>query len=111
MANTEKTSPGGDDVIESTHNKAGGTALYAAERGQLATDKYGHSTVQIDPKVEARLRLKIDFLIVPTVSLLYLFCFIDRANIGRQPSTLFGAIVELRNIYLTIPQATPVSPA
>ncbi|KAK0750766.1 major facilitator superfamily domain-containing protein [Schizothecium vesticola] len=37
----------------------------------------------IDPKVEARLRLKIDFMVVPTVSLLYLFCFIDRANIGN----------------------------
>ncbi|KAF9880450.1 major facilitator superfamily transporter [Colletotrichum karsti] len=36
-----------------------------------------------DPTVERRLRLKIDFAIVPTVSLLYLFCFIDRANIGN----------------------------
>lgn len=35
-----------------------------------------------DPKAEARLRRKIDLMIIPTVSLLYLFCFIDRANIG-----------------------------
>lgn len=26
--------------------------------------------------------MKIDLYIVPTVALLYLFCFIDRANIG-----------------------------
>lgn len=40
-----------------------------------------------DPKAEARLRRKIDWCIVPTVALLYLFCFIDRANIGMQTST------------------------
>jgi len=47
------------------------------------SDSYGHSLVQFDPKAEARLRLKIDLMIVPTVALLYLFCFIDRANIVR----------------------------
>lgn len=36
-----------------------------------------------DPKAEARLRWKIDLYIIPTVALLYLFCFIDRANIGN----------------------------
>jgi hypothetical protein len=45
--------------------------------------RYGHSLVQFDPVAEAKLRMKIDLYIVPTVSLLYLFCFIDRANIGR----------------------------
>ncbi|KAL2432200.1 putative transporter [Exophiala dermatitidis] len=55
----------------------------AAERGHVATDKYGHPIVTFDPKAEARLRWKIDLYIVPTVSLLYLFCFIDRANIGN----------------------------
>jgi hypothetical protein len=44
--------------------------------------RYGHALVQFDAQAEARLRRKIDFFIVPTVSLLYLFCFIDRANIG-----------------------------
>ncbi|KAL1878026.1 hypothetical protein VTK73DRAFT_8250 [Phialemonium thermophilum] len=56
---------------------------HTAERGQYATDKYGRPLVQVDPKVEARLRTKIDLFVVPTVSLLYLFCFIDRANIGN----------------------------
>lgn len=32
---------------------------------------------------ERHLRLKIDLYIIPTVALLYLFCFIDRANIGN----------------------------
>jgi hypothetical protein len=45
--------------------------------------RYGHSLVHFDPVAEARLRMKIDLYIVPTVSLLYLFCFIDRANVGR----------------------------
>lgn len=29
------------------------------------------------------MRWKIDLYIIPTVALLYLFCFIDRANIGN----------------------------
>lgn len=44
--------------------------------------RYGRSLVQFDPAAEARLRWKIDLYVVPTVSMLYLFCFIDRANIG-----------------------------
>ena len=44
--------------------------------------RHGKSLVEFDPKAEARLRLKIDLYIVPTVALLYLFCFIDRANVG-----------------------------
>ncbi|KAJ5151570.1 hypothetical protein N7492_009865 [Penicillium capsulatum] len=54
----------------------------AAERGHLATDQYGHALVEFDRAAESRLRLKIDLFIVPTVALMYLFCFIDRANIG-----------------------------
>lgn len=45
--------------------------------------RYGNALVHFDPAAESRLRLKIDLYIVPTVSLLYLFCFIDRANIGN----------------------------
>ncbi|KAF2818455.1 MFS general substrate transporter [Ophiobolus disseminans] len=54
-----------------------------AERGHAATDQYGHALVTFDPKAEAKLRLKIDLMIIPTVAVLYLFCFIDRANIGN----------------------------
>jgi hypothetical protein len=44
--------------------------------------RYGKSLVHFDPIAERKLRLKIDLYVVPTVALLYLFCFIDRANIG-----------------------------
>lgn len=40
-------------------------------------------------QAERALRLKIDLMVVPTVTLLYLMCFIDRTNIGMlyiQPS-------------------------
>jgi sugar phosphate permease len=39
--------------------------------------------MEFDQKAEPRLRLKIDLHIIPTVAILYLFCFIDRANIGN----------------------------
>lgn len=55
----------------------------AAERGHAATDKFGNSLLTFDKQAEARLRLKIDLYIIPTVAILYLFCFIDRANIGE----------------------------
>lgn len=50
---------------------------------------YGRPLVQFDLAAEARLRWKIDLFVVPTVALLYLFCFIDRANIGRRCTALF----------------------
>ena len=31
---------------------------------------------------ETRIRRKLDFRIVPLVTLLYLLCFLDRANVG-----------------------------
>ncbi|KAL4769126.1 major facilitator superfamily domain-containing protein [Aspergillus nidulans var. acristatus] len=54
-----------------------------AHRGQAATDQYGHALFEFDKKAESRLRWKMDFYLLPTVALLYLFCFIDRANIGN----------------------------
>jgi hypothetical protein len=33
-------------------------------------------------RAERKLRTKIDFFVVPTITLLYLMCFIDRTNIG-----------------------------
>ncbi|CAK9779510.1 MFS transporter [Cutaneotrichosporon oleaginosum] len=55
----------------------------AAARGHAATDAHGHSLVHFDPEAERRLVRKIDFYVVPTVAMLYLWCFIDRANIGN----------------------------
>ncbi|KAI1457058.1 putative MFS transporter [Annulohypoxylon moriforme] len=58
-------------------------AHLAAEEGFAATDSRGEPIVQFDRLAERKLRNKIDMMVVPTVSLLYLFCFIDRANIGN----------------------------
>ncbi|EMS24265.1 hypothetical protein NBRC10512_000898 [Rhodotorula toruloides] len=54
-----------------------------ALHGHVATDKHGHALIHIDPAAEARLRRKMDIRILPVVALMYLFCFIDRANIGN----------------------------
>ncbi|RAL14090.1 putative MFS transporter [Aspergillus homomorphus CBS 101889] len=58
-------------------------ASKAAGQGLAATDQYGRALIEFDRVAERRLRRKIDFCILPTVSLIYLFCFIDRANIGN----------------------------
>ncbi|KAI0386386.1 putative MFS transporter [Hypomontagnella monticulosa] len=55
----------------------------AAEEGYAATDSRGVSIVELDREAERKLRNKIDWMVVPTVSILYLFCFIDRSNIGN----------------------------
>ncbi|OTB03696.1 hypothetical protein M426DRAFT_321623 [Hypoxylon sp. CI-4A] len=55
----------------------------AAEEGFAVTDSHCDSIVEFDRLAERKIRTKIDLMIVPTVSLLYLFCFIDRANIGN----------------------------
>ncbi|BEJ16618.1 hypothetical protein CspHIS471_0600190 [Cutaneotrichosporon sp. HIS471] len=55
----------------------------AAARGHAATDIHGQSLVHFDPEAEKRLVRKIDLYVIPTVAMLYLWCFIDRANIGN----------------------------
>ncbi|KAH7380038.1 major facilitator superfamily domain-containing protein [Pyrenochaeta sp. MPI-SDFR-AT-0127] len=56
--------------------------------------------------VERKLRLKIDLYVVPTVALLYLMCFIDRANIGNARLAGFETDLKLQgfdyNIVLSI---------
>ncbi|KAF1979626.1 MFS general substrate transporter [Bimuria novae-zelandiae CBS 107.79] len=39
--------------------------------------------MQIDPELERRVRRKLDWHIIPLVSALYLFAFLDRSNIGN----------------------------
>ncbi|CAO2652501.1 Nn.00g007840.m01.CDS01 [Neocucurbitaria sp. VM-36] len=49
-------------------------------------NKVTHNVANIDDaarRAERKLRNKIDFFVVPTVTLLYLMCFIDRSNIGN----------------------------
>ncbi|KAI0864382.1 MFS transporter [Xylaria cubensis] len=76
QSETLETSP--DIEKGAGHNVHG-----AAGKGFIATDNHGESLVLFDPEAERKLRKKLDFYIVPTVSILYLFCFIDRANIGN----------------------------
>lgn len=87
-----------DSPVEKQYAVHQETAHGAAERGHAATDacvpilvsagqrltvhSYGNPIVYFDKDAEKRLRRKIDMMIIPTVALLYLFCFIDRANIG-----------------------------
>ncbi|RFN43862.1 hypothetical protein FIE12Z_11900 [Fusarium flagelliforme] len=59
------------------------TASNASEPVAGTVNDVENAQYYIDPKAEAKLRRKIDWMIVPTVCLLYLFCFIDRANIGN----------------------------
>ncbi|KAL4945727.1 hypothetical protein BDV06DRAFT_184049 [Aspergillus oleicola] len=74
-----------DEKAVSGHqeNLKGNVTHEFAGRGLAATDQYGNALFEFDKKAESRLRLKMDFYLLPTVSLLYLFCFIDRANIGN----------------------------
>ncbi|TDZ41271.1 putative transporter [Colletotrichum trifolii] len=89
MATAEKDLPHGthiegtsDEVISKApiHD---GTISNAAGKGQVATDKYGNPLIKFDPVAVRKLRWKLDLYTVPTVAVLYLFCFIDRANIGN----------------------------
>ena len=36
-----------------------------------------------DRKLESKIRLKIDLCVIPLAALIFLFCFIDRSNIGN----------------------------
>lgn len=71
-------------------------SLHHASFTDCLSRRYGQSLVQLDPAAEAKLRRKIDMMIVPTVALLYLFCFIDRANIGK------SSMYHRKNPYLCL---------
>ena len=38
----------------------------------------------IDPKKELKLLAKLDLAFIPVIMLVYLSCFLDRSNIGKQ---------------------------
>jgi hypothetical protein len=48
----------------------------------IFADLFRVQTRTFDPQAEAKLRWKLDLFIIPNVFILYLFCFIDRTNIG-----------------------------
>ncbi|KXH56758.1 major facilitator superfamily transporter [Colletotrichum salicis] len=76
MSNDKPTVENIDDI----NAKMAQRSSYDAK---LDPEKHTEQAMAYDPTVERKLRLKIDLMIVPTVALLYLFCFIDRANIGN----------------------------
>ncbi|KDN69045.1 putative major facilitator superfamily transporter [Colletotrichum sublineola] len=69
--------------IENIDNIVADMAQRSSTEGKEESEKHVEQSLGYDPAVERRLRGKIDLMVVPTVSLLYLFCFIDRANIGN----------------------------
>lgn len=86
---------------DSHSDKHHGHALAdAVARGQPATDHLGNALVEIDRNAVTKLRRKIDLAILPTVFFLYLFCFIDRANIGAKYS-VFSHCLHLPSLNAT----------
>ncbi|KAI1436534.1 MFS transporter [Xylaria sp. CBS 124048] len=80
----DKTRPEVSETISAETEKSAEQNIHgAAERGIVVTDIHGDSLVKFDPIAEKKLRLKLDYMVVPMVSILYLFCFIDRSNIGN----------------------------
>lgn len=49
----------------------------------VRTEIVASPQLRLSQRDASRLLLKMDLCLMPTVALLYLFCFIDRANIGR----------------------------
>ncbi|KAI7225683.1 hypothetical protein KC330_g9068 [Hortaea werneckii] len=83
----DRTSPdskrGYVEQAQTSVEKEQETSDVRAEHGCMVTVRHGSSRLRSEPEGEARLRRKLDLYIIPTVFLLYLFCFIDRANIGN----------------------------
>ncbi|KAJ6781399.1 hypothetical protein PWT90_02236 [Aphanocladium album] len=76
MSRDQRNLSGAEDSLK------GAVVQASPHYGDVATDDNGEP-IHFDPKLERRLRWKIDLYVVPTVALLYLFCFIDRANLGN----------------------------
>ena len=90
-ADTLSEQAAGDEKAIASHQEVAG-------RGQAATDQYGHALLEFDKAAESRLRWKLDLCIVPTVAVLYLFCFIDRANIGQY--SIYSSMPALSNLCI-----------
>ena len=68
------------------------TAHGVAEKGHVATDRYGNALLHFDAAAERKLRTKIDLMIVPTVALLYLFCFSECQHSTRLARGVLTAV-------------------
>lgn len=66
-----------------TQDCTSNTTDYYEPKHDLKTPSHVEEQLPVATQTtERRLRTKIDFAICPIVCSLYLFCFIDRANIG-----------------------------
>ncbi|KAK0788114.1 hypothetical protein LTR75_012717, partial [Friedmanniomyces endolithicus] len=74
---------GYDDKLEYGHKPIDNSDQSSGE--ELATLDKGFTDVisQVSPEEERRILKKVDFRLVPVLSLLYLVAFIDRSNIGN----------------------------
>ncbi|KAG0378475.1 hypothetical protein BGX24_003756 [Mortierella sp. AD032] len=66
--------------IEARRRSLVGIRMNEKENQEIA---YDHHDFHPDPAVIARLRRKIDWHLLPLLSLMYLFSFLDRVNIGN----------------------------
>ncbi|KAF9354937.1 hypothetical protein BGX26_007189 [Mortierella sp. AD094] len=66
---------------------------YASEK-QEVEKAYDHST-ELDPVAIGKLRRKIDFHLIPLISVLYLCSFLDRVNIGNAKVAGLATDIEL----------------
>lgn len=59
-----------------------------ADDKMMVTDEASNGEsldVELDPKMEKKLLVKLDLFFVPIIMLTYLSCFLDRSNIGMYP--------------------------
>ena len=56
----------------------------ASTKSRTETDAVPMEELHIDPKDERRVLTKLDIFITPVLFIVYLSCFIDRANIGKE---------------------------
>ncbi|KAG5917813.1 hypothetical protein E4U53_004153 [Claviceps sorghi] len=79
-AGAQATPPGANGNSSSTDKYE--LAAYPHVNPENGEQPAQHSDL-FDRAAEARVRLKTDLYVVPPVALMYLFCFIDRANLGN----------------------------
>lgn len=63
------------------------TTMYTTNNGSedksTSSEAADHQQSLWDARAEARLTRKIDLHVIPSVAIIYMFCFLDRANIGN----------------------------
>lgn len=67
-----------DNKIDTSYQE-----VVIASNNEYSSEEQRQIVESFDEKKISRLRLKIDFNLIPACSLLYLLCFLDRGNIGN----------------------------